>query len=61
MAKRLAKVATERSKKKEGTSPFAMKAKEWGIQYQGGKVDDTTVIVAEISQGVAKSNELKDL
>ena len=27
LAKRLAKIATERSKKKEGVSPFAMKAK----------------------------------
>ena len=46
LAKRLAKMAVERSKKKDGISPFALKAQEWGIQYKGGKVDDTTVVVA---------------
>jgi hypothetical protein len=39
-------VAVERAKKKDGLSPFGVKAKEWGINYEGGKVDDTTVIVA---------------
>ena len=46
LAKRLAKLAVERSKKKEGVSPFGEKAREWGIEYKGGKVDDTTVVVA---------------
>ena len=48
LAKKLAKQAVERSGNKEGNSPFAVKASEWGISYKGGKVDDTTVIVAEI-------------
>lgn len=48
LAKKLAKTAVERAKKKDGLSPFGVKAKEWGINYEGGKVDDTTVIVAEI-------------
>lgn len=48
LAQRLAKLAVERAKKKDGLSPFGVKAKEWGIKYEGGKIDDTTVIVAEI-------------
>ena len=52
LAKKLAKQAVERSSKKEGTSPFAVKASEWGISYKGGKVDDTTVVVAEVREEV---------
>ena len=48
LSKKLAKVAVDKAKKKEGTSPFAVKAKEWDIRYEGGKVDDTTVVVAEL-------------
>jgi len=32
----------------ERISPFSAKAREWGVDYKGGKVDDTTVIVAQI-------------
>lgn len=44
----LTKIATTRALDRTGDSPFAAKAREWGIEYVGGKVDDTTVIVAEI-------------
>lgn len=54
LAKLLAKKAVERAKKKTGLSPFGVKAKEWGIDFEGGKVDDTTVIVAEIVAAPSK-------
>lgn len=63
LPKKLAKLATERAQKKEGDSPFATKAREWGVKYEGGKIDDTTVIVAEVqdvnsNQGGAEVSEL---
>lgn len=33
LAKKLAKLAVERAKKKDGLSPFGVKAKEWGIRF----------------------------
>jgi protein phosphatase PTC7 len=46
LAKKLAKIASERGPKKYGRSPFGMKAQEWGIKHKGGKLDDITVVVA---------------
>jgi hypothetical protein len=46
----LTRIATARALDRTGDSPFAAKAREWGVDYIGGKVDDTTVIVSEIVQ-----------
>lgn len=48
LATSLAQIAVKLSNMEERISPFSAKAKEWGIAYKGGKVDDTTVIVAEV-------------
>jgi protein phosphatase PTC7 len=56
LAKKLAKIAAERGKKKEGVSPFSLKAKEHGISYEGGKLDDATAIVAEVETTKSKSS-----
>lgn len=44
----LAKLAIERGQNKKFNSPFAKRAKELGLEFQGGKLDDTTVIIARI-------------
>lgn len=54
LPKELTKVATARALDRTGDSPFAAKAREWNVDYVGGKVDDTTVIVTEV---VKKGNE----
>lgn len=61
LPKKLTKIAAERGKKREGVSPFSLKAKEHGIKYEGGKLDDATVIVAEIESNKPKSNEVTEL
>lgn len=56
LGKKLVRIAAERGKKKEGISPFSLKAKEHGIRYQGGKLDDATIIVAEVENIKTKSS-----
>jgi len=48
-AQQLATFAAARSKDPVYLSPFAKSAREHGFYYQGGKVDDITVIVAYVT------------
>ena len=52
----LARLAIERGQDKDFNSPFAQRAKELGLSFEGGKLDDTTVIIARI-----KNEEIEDL
>lgn len=40
-------------------SPFSQSAKEHNLSYIGGKLDDTTVIIAQIVEGVSTSDQTK--
>lgn len=44
----MAKEASKFGADKKWFSPFAKNAREAGIEYMGGKIDDITVIVSEI-------------
>ena len=46
----LAKKAEINSFNREFESPFSKKAKETGLNFRGGKVDDITVIVSQLTQ-----------
>lgn len=48
-AQQLATFAAARAKDPVYLSPFAKSAREHGFYYQGGKVDDITVIVAYVT------------
>ena len=51
LAKSLATKAYEQSRDKKFASPFALRAKQEGYQFLGGKKDDITVVVAEVTIG----------
>ena len=42
-------MAIARGKNKQFMSPFAERARKRGINYIGGKLDDTTVTIARIT------------
>lgn len=44
----MAKLAIARGEDPKFNSPFAQRAKQQKLSYLGGKLDDTTVIVAKI-------------
>jgi len=48
IAEKIAKKAQEVGKKTKGVSPFADGARKIGYDYQGGKLDDVTVVVARV-------------
>lgn len=48
MPEKLAKLGITRGENPKFNSPFAQRAKQNKINYTGGKLDDTTVIVAKI-------------
>lgn len=50
-AKEIAEMAEKFSEDKNYMSPFALKAKEFGYRFKGGKQDDITVVVAQYIQG----------
>ena len=50
LAQELAEAAIDRGSDPKFKSPFARRAKEQGLSYDGGKLDDTTVIVAEVAR-----------
>ena len=49
-AQQLATFASARSRDPVYLSPFAKQARRAGFRYQGGKVDDITVIVSYVSE-----------
>eukprot|EP01026_Neomeris_dumetosa_P034939 TRINITY_DN2796_c0_g1_i5.p2 TRINITY_DN2796_c0_g1~~TRINITY_DN2796_c0_g1_i5.p2 ORF type:complete len:356 (-),score=66.21 TRINITY_DN2796_c0_g1_i5:1076-2143(-) len=49
-AERLANFAQERGFDKEYLSPFALEAQKLGHGYQGGKLDDVTVVVSYVQR-----------
>lgn len=51
-------MAIERGKNTKFNSPFAQRAKKQNLNYLGGKLDDTTVIIAEIQQNTHIITEL---
>ncbi|XP_058069527.1 probable protein phosphatase 2C 55 isoform X3 [Magnolia sinica] len=53
MASRLAKLAWERAHDSERVTPFSIAAREAGYSFSGGKIDDITVIVANVTDGQA--------
>jgi len=62
LAQELASAANTVGGKEDGETPFVVSAKEEGINFKGGKLDDTTVVVAMVvpqSSGVVatKPNE----
>ena len=46
----LAVLAIERGQDTTFNSPFAQRAKQEGLKYMGGKLDDTTVIIGRIKR-----------
>lgn len=46
VAKCLAKKAEKLGLSEEYYSPFAKHAEQWGLEWNGGKSDDITVVVA---------------
>lgn len=52
-AQQLATFASFRSRDPAYLSPFAKQARQAGFNYQGGKVDDITVVVSYVSAGTA--------
>ena len=54
-AKRLAATAQARAAQETGSSPFAVGALAEGYMYQGGKMDDITVLVASFCAAAADS------
>lgn len=56
MAKELVKLAQEIGARKEGVSPFAVAAGAAGYaSYFGGKLDDTTAVVAYVTSAAVQS------
>ena len=53
-AEAIAFLAEEKSLNKDYLSPFAKKAKQHGYRYKGGKPDDITVVVAQLSSSEVK-------
>lgn len=51
-----AHTAIERGKNTSFDSPFAQRARRNKLSYEGGKLDDTTVIVAEVRRRKEKIN-----
>ena len=49
MAKELATLAHCNSLKSQGETPFAVGARKTGRHWDGGKIDDITVLVANVS------------
>jgi len=49
IAEKLAEKAGKFAQDKEYLSPFAMRAREQGYHFDGGKVDDTTVVVGRVN------------
>lgn len=49
MAQKVAAFARQRALDRKRQSPFSIAAKEAGYRYNGGKLDDITVIVSYIS------------
>jgi protein phosphatase PTC7 len=54
LAKKLADEAIQHGSNDKYESPFAKRAKEQGLLFNGGKLDDTTVIVARIVDATSK-------
>jgi protein phosphatase PTC7 len=54
-AQQLATFASARARDPVYLSPFAKQARRAGFRYQGGKVDDITVIVSYVSEGSGAS------
>jgi protein phosphatase PTC7 len=42
--------AVELSKDPNYMSPFSLAAKKYGLEYQGGKPDDITLLIARVSR-----------
>lgn len=51
IADEIARKAHVAAKRKYGSSPFGVEAKKAGYTFQGGKLDDITVIVAVVERG----------
>lgn len=51
-----AEAAIERGKSPTFHSPFAQRAKQQHLNYEGGKLDDTTVIIAEVKRTTENIN-----
>ena len=49
VAEKLAELAHGTALKPQGNTPFAVGAREVGKNYEGGKMDDITVLVAYLS------------
>ena len=56
-AQQLATFASFRSRDPAYLSPFAKQARQAGFNYQGGKVDDITVVVSYVSSGAAAAQK----
>lgn len=57
-AQQLATFASSRSRDPVYISPFAKQARAAGFYYQGGKVDDITVVVSYVSEAAAVAQKI---
>lgn len=48
LAQKLAEEAIKRGGDEKFNSPFAQRAKQQKLKYIGGKLDDTTIIIAKV-------------
>lgn len=57
LAEALGELASRRGVDKSFRSPFMQAAEQAGVQWQGGKADDITVVVARIVDAAAVDSE----
>lgn len=57
LAETLGTMASKRGIDKSFSSPFMMAAQKAGVNWEGGKADDITVVVAKVVDGPQGANE----